>query len=150
MKYGQPLMFLMGILVFTACIPIQTVSDMILKSFLLRDTFMVIRYIPSGIIEEVLKFLPLVIFAIHIRRENILLYASWVALGFAMIENALFFYGAGEIIYGRFLLATPAHLIFGLIVAFFWRREMNWKGALKGLVLASVLHALLNIAILFY
>lgn len=70
----------------------------------------------AGPVEESAKFLALLCVppvrrAIVDRRTG-LYYASICALGFAMIENIMYFQQAGEMLYAR---ANPAHMVFSCI-----------------------------------
>jgi RsiW-degrading membrane proteinase PrsW (M82 family) len=148
MRYGQLIMVLAGVMAFFACLMPQQGALETLNYFNVPYIDLV-RYIPLALMEELFKFIPILVLLKHIERRNIILYSLWIALGFAMIENFLYFYGSGEIIFERFIFATPMHLFSTLIISVFWREEMNWKGALKGLGLASLCHFLFNMAIVY-
>ncbi len=107
--------------------------------------------ISIGMVEEFVKFLPLLVMA---RSKNIvrepydfLLYASVAALGFAFVENALFiiqsnFYS----INGRALMATVAHMTFssvigyGLMIAQYKRSQSSWLYFVGAFLLSSAMH----------
>ncbi len=74
-----------------------------------------------GAVEEIVKIIPLLLILLRVKLapyEYILL-ASISALGFAFIENLIYFDGTyGQIIHGRALTAAVGHMIFSSIFAY--------------------------------
>ncbi len=76
-----------------------------------------------GLIEESIKFIPLLIILLFTKAidepYDYILYASVTALGFAFVENTMYLnmYGL-EIISGRALYATVAHMTFSSILVY--------------------------------
>lgn len=80
-----------------------------------------------GLVEEVVKFLPvlLVVLVAHRADEpvDLLRYGGLSALGFATLENSLYFSGFGlSIVVGRFLISTTLHMSMTGLVCFTWAR----------------------------
>lgn len=76
-----------------------------------------------GLIEETIKLIPLLLVLKFTKAidepYDYILYASVSALGFAFIENAMYLHNYGlEIINGRALYATVAHMTFSSILAY--------------------------------
>ncbi len=76
-----------------------------------------------GLIEETIKFIPLLIILQTTKAidepYDYILYASVSALGFAFVENTMYLDRFGlEIISGRALYATVAHMAFSSIIAY--------------------------------
>ncbi|NPV09339.1 MAG: PrsW family intramembrane metalloprotease [Anaerolineae bacterium] len=111
--------------------------------------------IGTGIVEEVAKFVPLLLVAALSRHDNepidLLIYGSLSALGFATLENALYFTGYGlDIVFSRFIISTVLHLSMTGSVAYAWGRAQFIRRAwpaprvASALVLAALLHGLFN------
>ncbi|MFL5728753.1 MAG: PrsW family glutamic-type intramembrane protease [Cytophagaceae bacterium] len=77
-----------------------------------------------GLIEEVVKILPLLLILLLAPRiineaYDYILYASVSALGFAFMENLLYFDGdLAGVVYGRAMLSVPGHMMDSSIVAY--------------------------------
>jgi len=111
----------------------------------------------APIIEEVMKALAIVW---ALRRKEVdgimdgLVYAGWAALGFAVIENFLYFFNADgedllfETFIGRAVLTPFAHPLFtawtGLAIGLAVKRRASLATAWWGLGLAMFTHALWN------
>lgn len=111
-----------------------------------------------GVLEEVAKFAMILVVVLLFRQVNepidLMIYGSMVALGFATIENALYFtsYGLG-IVFTRFLISTVMHLSMTGIICYWWARAayINKRGpvlttlaVIRGLIVASVVHGLFD------
>ena len=106
-----------------------------------------------GVVEELVKFLPVLGIVLLTKEVNepldMLIYGSLSALGFATLENALYFSGLGlGIVFDRFLLSTVGHMTDTSLVLYLWARARH-QGAGKelaavvgGLGLAAVVHGL--------
>ncbi|MEX2596361.1 MAG: PrsW family glutamic-type intramembrane protease [Salibacteraceae bacterium] len=104
-----------------------------------------------GMIEEFVKLVPLLViirFKKVVREPyDFVLYASVAALGFAVVENALYiiktnFYSTN----GRALMATVAHMTFSsvigysVMIAIYKKHWTGWKYLAGGFLLASLMH----------
>ncbi len=109
-----------------------------------------------ALMEEVCKFagllLVIIIFQRWFREEpNYIIYASLVALGFATVENFIYFYKHGvSIIYMRGMMGTVAHIIGTSIIAGFMvvglRKNIATAALYSffGAIVATVIHGLYN------
>ncbi|HSH04612.1 MAG TPA: PrsW family intramembrane metalloprotease [Anaerolineae bacterium] len=117
-----------------------------------NDLFFNIIHI--GLVEEISKFIPVIIIMTFFSREvdepiDLLIYGSLSALGFATLENALYFSSYGpSIIFNRFLLSTIGHLADTTIICYFWAHARFIQprpvlpAILLGLGLATLAHGL--------
>lgn len=81
-------------------------------------------FLIAGTFEEVFKFIFL--FLLIWKNQNFnekfdgIVYAVFVSLGFAAVENILYVYQYGEsVAYIRAILSVPAHAIFGIIMGYY-------------------------------
>jgi RsiW-degrading membrane proteinase PrsW (M82 family) len=108
-----------------------------------------------GLIEEFVKFIPvfiILLFAPKIINEpyDYILYACISALGFAFVENLLYFNGSlNGIIQGRALTSVPSHIInssivaYGLVLAKYRYNDLSSiVGFMAFFVLAAIAHGL--------
>jgi RsiW-degrading membrane proteinase PrsW (M82 family) len=112
-----------------------------------------------GLVEEIAKFLPVLLVIALSRQANepidYLIYGSLSALGFATLENSMYFtaYGLG-IVYVRFLISTVLHIAMTGTVCYLWARARFMKpgnqvvAVITGLVIATVAHGLFDYFIL--
>ena len=132
----------------------------------LAETAFYTAFFQAGIPEEFSKFL---IFMIFIWRDKNfdeyfdgIVYASFISLGFACLENILYVFGSYEqslfkgIATGvaRALLSVPGHFLFGVIMGYFLSMAKFNKGKrlryiLAGLLLAIVAHGLFDWILMF-
>lgn len=113
-------------------------------------------FVLVSLIEEGLKFIMTYLMCYKKKDFNYqydgIVYASFVSLGFASIENALFIFEAGDLqtaIY-RGILTVPAHVFFAIFMGYYlglakhWRRYKNKKkeyyNLLQGFLVPIVLH----------
>lgn len=113
-------------------------------------------FIFASLIEEGLKFIMTYLMCYRKKEFNYqydgIVYASFVSLGFATIENALFVFETGNLqtaIY-RGILTVPAHLFFAIFMGCYlglakhWRRYKNKKkeycNLLQGFLIPIILH----------
>lgn len=113
-----------------------------------------------GLVEESSKFLGFLLFYLIFRKWfdeeiNFLIYGSIVALGFATVENCMYFFKYGiYLVYIRGLMSTYIHMGCTSIISSMLGVGIRRKGAyiplylLGGLVIASVFHGTFD-AILF-
>ena len=75
-----------------------------------------------GLIEETVKIIPLLLilkFSKEVNEPyNFILYASASALGFALLENIMYFDGSPGIVHGRSVTSVLGHMMFTSIVAY--------------------------------
>lgn len=125
------------------------------------------RYITWAAIEEVLKFVAVVLVALPSRYMDepidAMIYCITVALGFAALENTLFIFTSldnGEIAKGivtgnmRFFGATLLHIVCSAVVGFmvgitFYKNIfLRTLAIVVGVILATALHAAFNLSII--
>jgi RsiW-degrading membrane proteinase PrsW (M82 family) len=111
-----------------------------------------------GVEEELIKFLPfwLICIRLHHFDEPIdgIIYASFIALGFATHENYYYLqilHGLEAI--GRAAASPLVHILFSSIWGYFcsraiMRKKPLWPAALMGVALAAVVHGLYDFAAL--
>jgi len=108
----------------------------------------------SGMVEELFKFLPFLLFVIRFpsfdEKTDGILYACFIALGFASLENSRILpHLEGFELVGRALASPLTHTIFSSIwgytvgMATISRRPLL-RPALIGLLLAALCHGLFN------
>ncbi|MBS1903239.1 MAG: PrsW family intramembrane metalloprotease [Bacteroidetes bacterium] len=105
-----------------------------------------------GLIEESVKILPLLIGLLLFKDEiaepiDFIIYASVSALGFAFVENLMYFErDAINIVHGRALISVFGHMFFSSIVAYgiilsrYKGKSRIRYGFLGGLLLAALCH----------
>lgn len=108
-----------------------------------------------GLVEEVAKLVPLLLIIALVRLGHepldFLIYGSLSALGFATLENALYFSSYGlDIVFSRFIISTVLHVSMTGLVAYAWARARFMRRAPAGprvvgaLLLAALLHGLFD------
>jgi len=117
----------------------------------LNDLIYTILHI--GVVEEAVKLAPVFLIVLFTRQVNepvdLIIYGSLSALGFATVENVLYFTSYGlNIAYTRFLSSTVLHMSMTGFVCYCWAkaryirvRSPVWAIGL-GFLLASVAHGL--------
>lgn len=127
---------------------------------------LILTFVLAGI-EEICKFFA-AFFMVRYNADfdepvDAMIYPIVASLGFATIENIAVAHGAGsglsiapvfQAISLRFIGATLLHSIASGLVGYSWglslvKRGRSW-GVVGGLLLATVLHGIFNILILFY
>lgn len=112
-----------------------------------------------GVVEEAAKFLPVVLVVLFSRQVNepvdLVIYGSLSALGFATLENVLYFTQYGlHIAYSRFLTATVLHMSMTGFISYCWAKARYIRirnpilPVLGGFALAAVAHGLYDYFIL--
>ena len=128
--------------------------DMILSNTTLAGTVFFSAFLEAGIPEELSKFL---IFMLLIWRDKNfdeyfdgIVYATFIGLGFACVENIeyVFSYGfqTGVV---RALISVPGHFLFGVVLGYFlsmakFHPEKRGTYLLSGLLLAMFAHGLFD------
>lgn len=126
---------------------------------ILPDTVFYDSFLTAAIPEELCKFL---IFMIFIWRDKNfdeyfdgIVYATFIGLGFACIENIeyVFMYGFGAGV-SRALFAVPGHFLFGVLMGYFlslakFTPEKRKKYIFLGLLFAIIAHGLYDWLLMF-
>jgi RsiW-degrading membrane proteinase PrsW (M82 family) len=104
-----------------------------------------------GVIEEVIKFIPVLIVILFVQRDeepfDLMLVGTLSALGFATLENVMYFSLDGlGLTLSRYLYSTIVHISMTGIVCYAWIRVRYFRptnqilGVLGGLALAAFVH----------
>ena len=125
----------------------------------LNQTVFYDSFITAGIPEELCKFLVFMIFIWNDKNFDEyfdgIVYASFISLGFATVENIMYVMpggiGTGII---RALISVPAHFLFGVILGYFLslaKFNSNKKGRyiIIGLLIAMAAHGLFDWLLMF-
>ena len=125
----------------------------------LNETVFYDSFITAGIPEELCKFLVFMIFVW--RDKNFdeyfdgIVYAAFISLGFAMVENIMYVLpnglGVGVM---RALLSVPAHFLFGVILGYFmslakFKKDKRGLYIFLGLLIAMTAHGLFDWMLMF-
>ena len=146
--------FVGGIIAIPLDIMIVTPIQLVLGETFSDSVVFFNAFLGAGIPEELSKF---IIFMIFIWRDKNfdeyfdgIIYASFIGLGFACVENILyvFQFGFGTSIV-RALFSVPAHFLFGIIMGYFlsmakFDPEKRAKNLMSGLLLAMLAHGLFD------
>ncbi len=108
-----------------------------------------------GFVEELVKLIPVVLIVMVSRQVNepmdMVYYGSLSALGFATLENSLYFTGYGlGIAFVRFLFSTVIHMVMTSIICYRWakarfiRRGSTVLAIAAGFLVAAVIHGLFD------
>jgi RsiW-degrading membrane proteinase PrsW (M82 family) len=111
-----------------------------------------IAFVLAGFVEELFKFTALYIIIWSHREFNEkfdgIVYAVFISLGFALIENIMYVYQYGETTgYLRAFTAVPAHALFGITMGYFFSlakfgRTNRTLNLLKALFIPVLLHGI--------
>lgn len=99
------------------------------RSSTVQDIYYAVFHV--GVVEEIIKLVPVVLFAMISRQINepvdFLIYGSASALGFATIENAGYFdtYAYSDVMMTRFTLCVVGHITWTSIVCYTWARARH-------------------------
>lgn len=109
-------------------------------------------FVVAATVEEVLKYLAFMIVIWGNRNFNEkfdgIIYASFISLGFAAIENILYVFSSGiEVGILRAFTAVPAHALFGIVMGFYlgiakFYPEQKTTCLLRALFYPLLLHGL--------
>jgi RsiW-degrading membrane proteinase PrsW (M82 family) len=109
-----------------------------------------------GFIEEIVKFLPVIFIVLALGERindpiDLVMYGGLSALGFATLENSLYFSVlGGSIINGRFILSTVLHMAETILLCYLWARARYMKlsneyiAILAGFCLVVLSHGLFD------
>ncbi|MFM7024358.1 MAG: PrsW family intramembrane metalloprotease [Flavobacteriales bacterium] len=103
-----------------------------------------------GLVEEIVKIFPVVVALLILIKKcepvDVLIYASASALGFAFIENIIYFSDSLEAVSGRAFTSTILHMFMSstLVYLFIHQRyrknKKGWIMLLPGLLIAAAVH----------
>jgi RsiW-degrading membrane proteinase PrsW (M82 family) len=114
-----------------------------------------------GLVEEIAKAIPFVIVLFLFEKQlnepiDYIAFICFSALGFAAVENVIYFYNHGSsIISGRAILSTVGHMFnsailgYGFILVRFRDKRPAWLILLVFLLLASLAHGFYNFWLLY-
>ncbi len=134
-------------------IPILLVESLLTKPNGFSNNFMTALYdgfFVAGFTEELFKYLAFFFIFWSHRNFNELfdgiIYASYISLGFAAVENLFYVYGYGyEVGALRAFTAVPAHALFGITMGYYFGlAKFNKKKQTKYLWLAILIPILLH------
>jgi hypothetical protein len=113
-----------------------------------------------GVIEEIAKFLPVLIIMLILKERvndplDLVVYGGLSALGFATLENSLYFsvYGL-RIISARFIVSAVGHMAETILLCYLWARARYMKpgneyiAVLAGFCLVVLSHGLFDFLII--
>ena len=125
----------------------------------LNQTVFYDSFITAGIPEELCKFLIFMIFIWNDKNFDEyfdgIVYASFVSLGFATVENIMYVMpggiGTGIV---RALISVPAHFLFGVILGYFlslakFNSDKKGRYIIIGLLIAMAAHGLFDWLLMF-
>ena len=118
---------------------------------------MLSAFVITALTEEVLKFLPLLLFAYQ--RDDFnepmdgIVYSVMIAMGFATVENILYTQYGWRTTLIRAFTAVPAHVVFGIILGYYaglakFNKEKQLKYLFTGLFIAVFVHGLYDFFII--
>ena len=146
--------FIGGMLAIPLDILVVTGIDTALEGTAITGTVFFSAFLEAGIPEELCKF---IIFMIFIWRDKNfdeyfdgIVYASFIGLGFACVENILYVFEFGfQTGVVRALLSVPGHFLFGVVMGYFlsmakFHAEKRGTYLITGLLLAMLAHGLFD------
>ena len=147
--------FLLGIAIVIPAGVIELVLSMIFPSEKGIISAIIRGFIIAGLTEELLKYF--VLYKGFFRspefneRFDGIVYAVFVSLGFATVENILFVYTGGvNVALIRAFTAVPAHALFGIAMGYYVGRarfatsEQTRKLLMKAMLIPVILHGYYN------
>lgn len=125
----------------------------------LNQTVFYDSFITAGIPEELCKFLVFMIFIWNDKNFDEyfdgIVYASFISLGFATVENIMYVMpggiGTGIV---RALISVPAHFLFGVILGYFlslakFNSDKKGRYIIIGLLIAMAAHGMFDWLLMF-
>ena len=140
------LAFLGGMLAIPMTLVMVGVTNMVFYS----DSVFYSAFIEAGFPEELSKFIILFLLVWWNKNFNEhmdgIVYATFVSLGFACIENILYVFGSG---FGtgimRAIISVPGHFLFGVLMGYFLSlAKFNEKGKLFYIILSVLVPACIH------
>ena len=146
--------FIGGVIAIPLDILIVTGIDAALGGTALANTVFFSAFLEAGIPEELSKFLIFMIFIWHDKNFDEyfdgIVYASFIGLGFACVENIEYVFNYGfQTGVVRALLSVPGHFLFGVLMGYFlslakFHPEKRATYLISGLLLAMLAHGLFD------
>ncbi len=147
-------------------IPLDLMIVRLLGMVYQSNTIFYTAFLQAGLPEELSKF---IIFMVFIWRDKNfdeymdgIVYASFIGLGFACVENIMYVFTAEAEAAGmgvstsisRGLLSVPAHFLFGVVMGYFmslakFEKEHRMLNLLLGLGFAALAHGLFDWLLMF-
>lgn len=144
-------------------IPVDLLTVSFLNAISYSDTIFYSAFLEAGFCEEFSKLIILLIFIWHDKNFDEymdgVVYATFIGLGFACVENIMYVTGAGSesleagIVTSivRALLSVPGHFLFGVVLGYFVSlakfsksKGEGFKYLVIGLLLAATCHGLFD------
>jgi RsiW-degrading membrane proteinase PrsW (M82 family) len=146
--------FIGGMIAIPLDILIVTGIDSLLGNSALANTVFFSAFLEAGIPEELSKFLIFMIFIWNDKNFDEyfdgIVYASFIGLGFACVENISYVFSFGfQTGVVRALLSVPGHFLFGVVMGYFlsmakFHAEKRGTYLITGLLLAMLAHGLFD------
>ncbi len=147
-------------------IPLTYLLVFILNSIWYSDTVFYRSFLEAGLAEELSKLILLFLLVWRNRNFNEhmdgIVYASFVGLGFACVENILYVYGSSVQSYSsgittgvlRALLSVPGHFLFAVIMGYFFamakfEKKHRFSNVFLALFLPFLAHGLFDWLLMF-
>ena len=137
------------------CIPLDLLLVSLVHGVYYTEGVFYSAFIEAGLCEELCKFVILFLTIWWNKNFNEymdgIVYAAFVGLGFACVENVLYVFGAGSESFGngistgivRALLSVPGHFLFAVIMGYFFSMAKFNEGGRIGYLLAGLFGAVL-------
>lgn len=137
------------------CIPLDLLLVSAIQMFIQTDSVFFTTFFEAGFCEELCKFVILFLTIWWNKNFNEymdgIVYATFVGLGFACVENVLYVLGAGSESFGiaistgivRALLSVPGHFLFGVIMGYFFSMAKFSEKGKFGYLMAGLFGAVL-------
>lgn len=111
-------------------------------------------FVVAGFSEELFKYLFVLLLIWRNRNFNEkfdgIVYATFVSLGFAAVENIMYVFQHGEYVgYTRAVISVPAHAIFGITMGFYlglakFSKRNRFMFLIKALLLPIIFHGIFD------
>ena len=136
-------------------IPLDLLLVSLINAIWTSNTVFYSAFCEAGIPEELSKFI--IFMALIWRDKNFdeyfdgIVYATFIGLGFACIENVMYVFGAASESLGsgfgtgvvRGILSVPGHFLFGVVMGYFLSLAKFKKGKRFGYLISGLLSAML-------
>ena len=146
--------FIGGMIAIPLDILIVTGIQSILEGTAITNTVFYSAFLEAGIPEELSKFLIFMIFIWNDKNFDEyfdgIVYASFIGLGFACVENISYVFSFGfQTGVVRALLSVPGHFLFGVVLGYFlsmakFHAEKRGTYLISGLLFAMLAHGLFD------
>lgn len=144
-------------------IPVDLLTVSFLNAISYSETIFYSAFLEAGFCEEFSKLIILLIFIWHDKNFDEymdgIVYATFIGLGFACVENIMYVFGAANTSIGsgigtgivRALLSVPGHFLFGVVLGYFVAlakfsksKGQGFRYLVIGLLLAATCHGLFD------